>query len=675
MTLTSSLLDFALAYASRGWHVLALHSVLSGGACSCGKSDCDSIGKHPRWDRKLLPNGLKSATTDPATIQSWWLRWPDANIGIATGAQSGIWVLDIDCDKGGDLSLEQLLAQHGPLPETPEQKTGSGGTHIIFAHPGVPVGNRVCFAPGLDTRGDGGYIVAAPSENAKGTYEWSVAPDDIATTLAPTWLITLVNPPKQTAAPSFSTNGNGHAVLPKRTLQYIFSGAQKGNRNAELYAAAQQFFAAGYSQTEADQKLRPRAQQDGLTDTEIDRTIASAYQSQTVSTPASVPASAAPQQRKYSTIIAQSLHGLGYTFRLNLCNNTIEVNGESIDDVIAARIRTDARDAGLKPLQAVEDAYTVDAADNAYHPVRDYLSALQWDGQPHIARLAAAFECSDPPVVYADGSSVPLIQVYLWRWLIGGVAKAFRGEQNMMLVIAGPQGIGKSFLARWLCRNLPDHFIEAPINVSDKDTDVRLMSYFLWEVSELDDTTRKADVSALKSFITRGIVTVRKSFGKHDTVKPALANLIGTVNESTGFLSDETGNRRFLVASIAHIDWSYISIDVDQIWAEAVAAYLRGETWKLLDVETARQTEQNKLHETESVLEDWVRQHFTIDPTAYSKRMTAGEIIDTLRSRYEIRLSGSERAQAMELSRIMVRLGIKKVRTTTWRGYEGIMPK
>lgn len=289
MAVTSSVLDAALAYAARGWHIVALHTPLVGDACSCGKTDCDSVGKHPRWDKQLLPNGLKSATTSEQTIRVWWARWPDANIGIATGAQSGFWALDKDTDKGGDLSLEELLAKHGPLPETPEQRTGSGGSHYLFAMPASAVTNRVCFAPGLDTRGDGGYIVVAPSVNNKGMYTWIVAPDDIPLAPAPAWLIQLVSP-KQTAtsAPSAS-HSNGHAPLPKRTLQYIFSGATNGTRNAELYAAAQQFYAAGYTQQECDSKLRPRAIQDGLTDSEIDRTIASAYQSGRVSGAAAAP--------------------------------------------------------------------------------------------------------------------------------------------------------------------------------------------------------------------------------------------------------------------------------------------------------------------------------------------------------------------------------------------------
>lgn len=285
MSITLSLLDSALTYAARGWPVVALHTPINGG-CSCGKATCDSVGKHPRWDAQLLPSGLKSATTDPGVIKVWWTLWPDANVGVVTG--SDIWVLDVDPQHGGDLSLEGLIAQYGTLPETIEAITGGGGSHFLFTRPAVGIRNRANFAPGLDTRGDGGYIVAAPSLHQSGKhYEWRLSPDDTVLADAPQWLLDLVV--RQAAAPPPQSSTNGHAVLPKRTLNYIVFGAQKGDRNNELYHAAQQCYAAGYTQAEADQMLRGRAKQDGLDDLEIDKTITSAYQSVHVSGPAQNP--------------------------------------------------------------------------------------------------------------------------------------------------------------------------------------------------------------------------------------------------------------------------------------------------------------------------------------------------------------------------------------------------
>lgn len=383
---------------------------------------------------------------------------------------------------------------------------------------------------------------------------------------------------------------------------------------------------------------------------------------------------AAPQpEEKQSQAIARALEHLGYSFRLNLCNDTIEVNGDPITDVVRAQIRSAARDTHLKPLDAVEDVVIIEAARRSYHPIRDYLSGLTWDKALRVAQLAGALHGSDPSVVYANGAERSLVHIYLWRWMVGACAKVLAGEQNMMLVLVGPQGIGKSSLARWLCSGLPGYFLEGPINVSDKDTDIRLISYFIWEVSELDATTRKADVSALKDFITRATVTVRKSYDRYDTRKPALASMIGTVNESAGFLADETGNRRFLAVRIHDIDWTIInSLDVDQLWAEALAGYRRGETWELQGSEKTAQNELNRTHEIESILEGWITEHFILGADA---RMTASEIIDTLRTKHDIRMSGSERSQAMELSRVLTRLGVQKERTSTWRGYTGIMAK
>jgi putative DNA primase/helicase len=110
----------------------------------------------------LTKHGSADASTDEAQIRDWWRKWPDANIGVSTGEQ--IFVLDVDTKTGGDLSLEQLVRKHGPLPDTRQQQTPTGGRHYVFRAPDFPVSNsQSMLAPGLDIRGVGGYIVAAPS--------------------------------------------------------------------------------------------------------------------------------------------------------------------------------------------------------------------------------------------------------------------------------------------------------------------------------------------------------------------------------------------------------------------------------------------------------------------------------------------------------------------------------
>src|SRR5215470_17984700 len=150
-----SLLKEALAYASLG---LAVFPITPG-------------SKRPLAGSR----GLKDATTNRGQIGVWWgVDHPDANIGIATGAVSGITVLDVDTKNGarGAETLAALVAQHDALPQTLEQTTPSGGMHYIFQHaPGV--GNSAgTLGPGLDVRGDGGYIVVAPSVTDQGVYAW-----------------------------------------------------------------------------------------------------------------------------------------------------------------------------------------------------------------------------------------------------------------------------------------------------------------------------------------------------------------------------------------------------------------------------------------------------------------------------------------------------------------------
>jgi predicted P-loop ATPase len=374
-----------------------------------------------------------------------------------------------------------------------------------------------------------------------------------------------------------------------------------------------------------------------------------------------------------SALVMRGLAALGYSFRLNECDNVIEVNGKHLDDILEAEITTHAWDANVKPKGLIKPAYMTDAAQHAYHPVKDYLTGLQWDGADHITALSTHLHSDDTPIVYDDGTRARLCAVYLKRWLVGAVAKALDRKQNVMLVLAGPQNIGKSALAKWLCSGIPDRFIEGPIRVEDKDSSVRLMSRFIWEVSELDATTRRSDVSALKDFITRDEVTVRKAYGRHDTIKPALASMIGTVNECAGFLSDESGNRRFMVTSITSIDWGYTKIDINQLWAQAVALYRAGEPWRLTPRESKEQAERNQSYDVESALDGWLPKWFDL-AAGPTELMTSADIIDHLRAK-EIRLNGNERAQAMEISRILARHKVEKVRTNSWRGYRGIAPR
>ena len=164
--------EIAGSYLSRGWSVLPVR---------------------PRDKRPLIRwQSLQKARPSQVDVERWFQRWPDANLGIVTGEISNLIVLDIDPKHGGSESLDALERRFGRLPATVEARTGGGGRHLYFAHPGQPLHNRAGIGPGIDLRGDGGYIVAPPSVHPSGKpYEWLPArsPDELTPTSMPRWLL------------------------------------------------------------------------------------------------------------------------------------------------------------------------------------------------------------------------------------------------------------------------------------------------------------------------------------------------------------------------------------------------------------------------------------------------------------------------------------------------------
>ena len=161
------MMDHALRYAARGRNVFPVHWPRDG-VCSCGRPDCSSPAKHP-----LTPHGLNDATTNPEQIQKWWAQWPDANIGIVTGQVSGIVVVDVDLEKDGIESWDQLCPT-GWRVQILYSVTGSGGMHLYFQAPADELKSTAgTIAPGIDTRAEGGYVVAPPSLHISGQrYAW-----------------------------------------------------------------------------------------------------------------------------------------------------------------------------------------------------------------------------------------------------------------------------------------------------------------------------------------------------------------------------------------------------------------------------------------------------------------------------------------------------------------------
>src|SRR5579863_8197604 len=211
----SDILSAALAYALRGWQVFPLNYIIDG-ECSCGDPTCGSPGKHP-----LTQHGLYDASVEVEQVSRWWSENPSANIGIVTGAASGILVIDLDGDTGRD-SFYDLLKEHNSVAlDTLGVRTGGGGYHLYFGYPQNRVRNSASkLATRVDVRGDGGYVVAPPSMHATGSrYEWLDA--EVPIVSLPEWMLGLLVKP----TPLTSANISGN-VIPE------------GERNAALASLA-----------------------------------------------------------------------------------------------------------------------------------------------------------------------------------------------------------------------------------------------------------------------------------------------------------------------------------------------------------------------------------------------------------------------------------------------------
>jgi hypothetical protein len=171
-------LNHALTYAERGWRVIPIK---------------------PGEKRPPIAAWQTAATTNPDTITQWWTGpYRNHGVGIATGEESGLFVIDIDLNdqKDGYHTIEQLEQQHSPLPAGPRALTGSGGLHIFLTNPpGITIRNDAGkkLGHGIDIRGEGGQVVAAPTIHPNGnTYQWLDGSDDMPIPEPPNWLLNLL---------------------------------------------------------------------------------------------------------------------------------------------------------------------------------------------------------------------------------------------------------------------------------------------------------------------------------------------------------------------------------------------------------------------------------------------------------------------------------------------------
>ena len=234
--------------------------------------------------------------------------------------------------------------------------------------------------------------------------------------------------------------------------------------------------------------------------------------------------------------------------------------------------------------------------DRSYHPIRDYLSSLpEWDRTPRIETLLIDY-LGAPDNRYVRAVTRKTLCAAVKRVLQPGI------KFDTMLVLNGPQGVGKSTLiaklgGEWFNDSLSLN------DTKDKTAAEKLQGFWIMEIGELAGL-RKAEVETLRSFLSRQNDIYRASFGKRATPHLRQCVFFGTTNEESGYLRDTTGNRRFwpvkTPGSGYKHSWQLTREEIDQIWAEALYYVNSGEKIYLdSDLDALAQEEQREAMQTD----------------------------------------------------------------------------
>lgn len=604
-------LESALAYAARGWAVFPCHSlvrVVAAGAdhwrCDCGKR-CSSPGKHPH-----TREGLKEATTDPATIKRWWARWPGANVAIATGSVSGgLVVIDLDTKHDGLEHWRELADSNGGHPDCPVALTGGGGRHLLFRHR-EPVQNSVSvIGPGIDVRADGGYIIAAPSLHYSGkAYAWELSsdPEDVPVPELPAWVLSLAG---RKRSPSKREAG-APATFPE------------GGRNDGLYRLACSMRAKNFSEEEilpailasnATRCVPP------LDDVEVAKIVASACTHEPGRSrepePMEIPEGAEWMQELHvskksksilatlanATLILRNDPSYAGQYRYDESRCAPVRDGRTVTDGDFARIREDLERRFFVAFSAetVQSAVLLLAEERRYHPVREYLRSLRWDGEQRIQRVLT-------DILRAPDDD--LSQLFIGRWFLSAVARALRPgcKVDTALVLVGKQGARKSTFFATLGG---EWFSDDAIDLASKDAYLQIARAWIIEWGEIEHVTGRRHAGEIKGFLSKRVDQYRPPYGRATIETPRACVFVGSTNQAQ-FLEDETGSRRFWVVNVGEVDATLLAAWRDQLWAEAVALLEAGERWWLEpheDVIREARAEEHRVSDPwEPVLRTWL---------------------------------------------------------------------
>jgi predicted P-loop ATPase len=307
----------------------------------------------------------------------------------------------------------------------------------------------------------------------------------------------------------------------------------------------------------------------------------------------------------------------------------------------------------IGPEVAAQAVQTV-AAEHAFHPVRDFLRGLRWDGKPRLdGMLATYFGAADNVYTRSVGA----------KTLIAAVARVMRpgAKVDSVLILVGSQGAGKSTAlgvlgGKWFTDELGE--------LGSKDAAMQSRSAWIIEVAELDGMSR-AEVVRVKAFFSRSTDRFRPPYGRRVVEMPRQCVFIGSTNAES-FLKDETGARRFWPVACGTINVSAVRRDRGQLWAEALARFNQGETWWLTDKAALHAAEQAQDERyVGDVWEDRIAAYVATNDTV--------SVATILTEVMAMELGRAGQAEANRVQRVLVRMGLERFQkrkadgTREWR--------
>lgn len=641
----------AIRYTAKKWRVFPCFTAKAhpggGFRCTCGRPKCNRPAKHP-----ATKDGFKNATTDQRELETL-ATGTEQNIAVATG--SGLLVLDVDPDKGGDESLMELMELHEPLPDTLTCITGGAGIHYYFTIDDNVQCSVNKIGRGLDIRADGGYVLVPPSRHISGReYFWDDGqPYEIAK--APYWLLDLATGTARADSPK------AEAVIEGGRNEFLTSFAgtmrRRGASESTIELALQE---------ENEKRCRPPLSKAEVT--KIAKSVARYAPS--------------ADAGSWQSSLKRNAQGLPYATATNAAiflSSSDYWRGVLKYDEFADVIRWAGTppEAPFAPKQGAEFDMEMDvmyvahwlskncgpvfneddtlkavkrvAYRSKYNPLQDYLKGLKWDGKPRVDSWLRDYLDSGKHVSHVG------------KWfLVAAVARAMQPgcKVDNMMVLEGAEGIGKSTATKLLVPN-EEWFSDGLPSLNDKYIGMWMQGKWIIELSELASLNHVTQ-DKVKKFMSQQVDHLRKPYSKQVLIRPRSCVFVGTTNRDQYLDDDE--NRRFWPVRCGKVDVDGLLAARDQLWAEAKHLYDDNVKWfPDTNEQAGMASEQGKRVETNIVWEEKISEYLVPRVGGF---VSTAELI----AHMGITPDRADKKHAMEVGRIMRRLYWRKSQRTLDNG-------